>query len=115
MELTVWQRMRRRYAHWRDGFYTYPDGTVEYRDERIAGINVFRDDLRTRRMKYHQVRIREHERERFAGAVMTAAPAFYLLTHDPAASLWQSGACVLTAAAGLYWMTKPFYPPPPPE
>lgn len=113
MHLTFWQQMHRRYAHWRDGSYTYPDGTVEHRYERLAGIDVHRDTPRVRRMKLHEVRIREHGRERFAGAVFAGCSLIGLLMSDPPRDFWMVAAGVFGLMAGLYWMTKPFYPPPP--
>lgn len=112
MQLTFWQRIHRRYAHWYDGSYTYPDGTVEHDYERKAGINVFRDGDRMRRIKLHQARIREHGRERFSGAWITAASIIGFLRLESPAGIWATIACVGGMVAGLFWMTKPYYPPP---
>lgn len=111
MQLTFWQRIHRRYAHWRDGSYTYPDGTVEHAYERQAGINVFHDSESMRRIKLHRMRIREHGRERFSGAWIAAASIISFLRQESPVGFWTTAACIGGMMAGLFLMTKPFYPP----
>ena len=102
MNLSSWQRIKRRISLWGRGSYQHPDGTIELDIDEKAGVDPTSDSEAVQDAKLRRYLARQARDERRDLGVLLVSLAVLIFVSHFDLPRWQSAVIAGLTGAGLY-------------